>query len=155
MKKQANSRNCFLCGLQNDSGLKMSWYEDHEHCRVCSTVTIPEQFNGYPGVVHGGIVAAVLDETAGRAIMLNSDLGNLMVTLKLEVSYRRPTPTNTPLTVTGWVLKQGRKRARVAGQIQLPDGTVTAECQAVVVRPPKEMTQGWEAERAYWRVYDE
>ena len=146
---------CFLCGLQNDIGLKMCWYEDHKAQQVRSTVTVPEHFNGYPGIVHGGIIAAMLDETSGRAIMLNSDKHNLMVTLKLDVRYRRPTPTETPLTVIGWVEKQGKSRAQVAGEIRLPDGTVTAQCKAVVVRPPKEIFDSWEAEKAYWRVYDE
>jgi uncharacterized protein (TIGR00369 family) len=155
MKRQANSRNCFLCGLQNDIGLKMCWYEDLENQHVRSTLTVPEHFNGYPGVVHGGIIAAMLDETSGRAVMLNAGDDNLMVTLKLDVTYRRPTPTETPLTVVGWVVKPGKSRAKVAGEIRLPDGTVTAECQAVVVRPPKEIAENWEAEKPYWRVYDE
>ncbi len=98
MKKQASSRTCFVCGRQNDISLKMNWYEDHESQQVRATVTVPEYFNGYPGVVHGGIVAAILDETSGRAVMLKSGQDALMVALKLEVLFRRPTPTDTPLT---------------------------------------------------------
>ncbi len=155
MEKQASSRKCFLCGVQNDIGLKMCWYEDYDARQIRSTVTVPEHFNGYPGIVHGGIVAAMLDETSGRAIMLNAGKNALMVTLKLEVTYRRPTPTETPLTVVGWVIKQSKSRARVASEIRLPDGTVTAECKVVVVRPPQEISERWEAEKPYWRVYDE
>ncbi|MBD3308258.1 hotdog fold thioesterase [candidate division KSB3 bacterium] len=154
MKKQANSRSCFLCGLQNEIGLKMCWYEDHEAQQIRATVTVPEHFNGYPGIVHGGILAAILDETSGRAVMLETDKQMLMVTLKLEMTYRRPTPTNTPLTAIGWVLKQTPKRAQVAGEIRLPDGTVTAQCKAIVVRPPDLIRERWEAEQPYWRVYE-
>ena len=154
MEKQPNSRTCFVCGQQNPIGLKLSWYNDLDAQQIRATVTVPEHFNGYPDVVHGGILAAILDETAGRAIMLDNT-HNLMVTLKLEVTYRRPTPTKTPLTVIGWVIKQGKNRAQVAGEIRLPDGTVTAECQALVVRPPKEISQRWEAEKPFWRVYDD
>lgn len=155
MQLQANSRHCFLCGLQNDVGLKMRWYADYDAQRVTSTVTIPEHFNGYPGVVHGGIVAAMLDETAGRAVMLNGDHDDLRVTLKLNVTYRQPTPTQTPLTISGWVLKQRQSRAQVAAEIRLADGTVTAECTAVVVRPPEEFFERWEAEKQHWHVYPE
>ena len=155
MRKQANSRSCFLCGLQNNVSLKMRWYEDHNEQLVRTTVTVPEHFNGYPGVVHGGIVTAILDETAGRSVMLKSGKDALMVALKLEVTFRRPTPTETPLNVIGWVIKQSKSRAKVAGEIRLPDGTLTAECQAVVVRPPQEILDRWEAEKPYWKVYDD
>ena len=155
MDKQRSSRTCFLCGRQNDVSLKMTWYNDREAQQVKATVTVPEHFNGYPGVVHGGVVAAILDETAGRAVMLGADPDKMMVTLKLEVRYRRPTPTGEPLTVVGWVLRQTESRAKVAAELRLPDGTVTAECEAIVVSPPKQVADAWEAEKPHWRVYDD
>jgi uncharacterized protein (TIGR00369 family) len=155
MQKQKNSRGCFLCGLDNDVSLKMRWYEDHQAQKIRSIVTVPDHFNGYPGVVHGGIVSAILDETSGRAVMLKSGKDALVVSLKLEVTFRRPTPTNTPLTAVGWVIKQSSSRAQVAGEIRLPDGTITAECKAIVARPPQGILDKWEAEKPYWKVYDE
>lgn len=153
--KQPSSRTCFLCGKQNDIGLKMEWYNNPEKNQVEAEITIPEHFNGYPGVAHGGIIAAILDETAGRAVMLDGNFENLFVTLKLEVTYRKITLTNTPLSVTGWLLKGSGKRRKVASEIKLPDGTVTAECEALVSRPPKEVTDSWEPEKKFWKVYDE
>ena len=155
MDKQPNSRTCFLCGRQNDVGLKLSWYNDLEAQQIRATVAIPEHFNGYPGFVHGGIVAALLDETAGRALLLGGGHDDLMVTLKLEVRYRQPTPTRQPLTLIGWVIKRSASRARVAAQVLLADGTITAEGQAIVVRPPQEFLRRWEPEKPYWRVYDD
>jgi uncharacterized protein (TIGR00369 family) len=155
MQKQKNSRGCFLCGLDNDVSLKMRWYEDHQAQEIRSIVTVPDHFNGYPGVVHGGIVSAILDETSGRAVMLKSGKDALVVSLKLEVTFRRPTPTNTPLTAVGWVIKQSSSRAQVAGEMRLPDGTITAECKAIVARPPQGILDKWEAEKPYWKVYDE
>lgn len=155
MLKQKNSRGCFLCGLENEFSLKMKWYEDHKAQQIRSTVMVPGHFNGYPGVVHGGIVSAILDETAGRAVMLNSGEDALMVALKLEVTFRRPTPTNTPLTVIGWVIKQTARQAQVAGEIRLPDGTLTAECKAIVVPPPQKILDKWEHEKPYWKVYND
>ena len=155
MDKQPNSRTCFLCGRQNDVGLKLSWYNDLEAQQIRATVTIPEHFNGYPGFVHGGIVAALIDETAGRALLLDDDYDDLMVTLKLEVKYRHPTPTGQPLTLIGWVIKRRVSRAKVAAQVLLADGTVTAEGQAIVIRPPQEFLRRWEPEKPYWRVYDD
>ena len=154
MKKQPSSRMCFLCGQQNPVGLKLDFYEDSEAEQVRVEFTIPDEYQGYPGVVHGGIVAAVLDETAGRAVILRGSDEDLFATLRLSVRYRRPTPTDTPLTAVGWVERMGGVGARVAGEIRLPDGTVTAECEATVSSVPEEFRTGWEAEKPYWKVYE-
>ena len=155
MNKQRSSRTCFLCGRQNDVSLKVTWYNDPEAQQVRATVTVPEQYNGYPGVVHGGIVAALLDETAGRSLLLQGDDHELMVTLKLEVKYRLPTPTGQPLTLVGWTVRHSGGRARVAAEIRLADGTLTAEGEALVARPSADLVRSWDAEKPYWRVYDD
>ena len=155
MDPQPSSRTCFLCGRQNDVSLRMTWYNDTENNQVRSTVTIPEHFNGYPGVVHGGIVAAILDETAGRAVLLDGTDEDLMVTLKLEVRYRRPTPTDEPVTAVGWVLRQTPRRATVAGELRAQDGTVLAQAEAVLARPPAEIVEAWQPELPFWKVYDD
>jgi uncharacterized protein (TIGR00369 family) len=154
MRKQPTSRMCFICGRQNPVGLKIDFYEDAEAKQVRSELTIPEKYQGYPGVVHGGIVAAILDEVSGRAIMMGGDDDNLMATLRLTIRYRRPTPTETPLTAVGWVEQMGGVGARVAGEIRLPDGTVTAECESVLSNVPEEFHARWESEKVYWKVYE-
>jgi uncharacterized protein (TIGR00369 family) len=154
MKKQPNSRMCFLCGRENPVGLHLAFYENPETEQVEVHFSVPEEYQGYPGVVHGGIVAAVLDETAGRAVMLGQSDDNLMATLRLTLRYRRPTPTETPLTAVGWVERFSRRGARVAGEIRLSDGTVTAECEALVAPVPDEFQTTWETEKVYWKVDD-
>ncbi len=114
-ERQPSSRSCFVCGRDNPVGLKMVWENHPEEGEIRSTVTVREEFNGYPGIVHGGILAAMLDETAGRAVLLEGGPDDLMVTAKLEVTYRRPTPTDTPLLVVGRVVsarRSGRRRRR-------------------------------------------
>ena len=155
LEKQPNSRMCFVCGLQNPVGLKLAIYNDQEHNQVVSNVSVPEQFQGYPGVVHGGIVASMLDEIAGRALLVDGSDENLMVTVKLEIKYRQPTPTLTPLKIVGQVVSGTNSRAKVHGQIQLPDGTVTAEADLFLARPPADFRQRWENEKQYWKVYSD
>lgn len=155
MIKQPTSRNCFVCGRENNIGLKMIWYNNPELNRVEAKVTIPEEFNGYPGIAHGGIVATILDETAGRAVMLDGDFNNLFITLRLNLTYRKPTPTDTPLKVVGWLEHKGTKGMKVAAKLLLPDGTVSTECKAVVVRPTGEISKRWEHEKKFWRVEDD
>jgi uncharacterized protein (TIGR00369 family) len=156
MDKQRSSRTCFLCGRQNPIGLKMTWYNDYEAKQVHATVTVPEEFNSYPRVVHGGIIAALLDETSGRSLLLDGDTAdNLFVTLKLEVKYRQPVPTGQPLTVRGWIIRRTPTRAKVGADLLLPDGSLAAEAEAIVVRPQQEFFDRWEPEKQYWKVYED
>ena len=155
MQKQPNSRMCFLCGLQNPVGLKLAFYDDADAGQVRTEFTIADEYQGYPGVVHGGIVAGVLDETVGRAMMLDGNHENLFATLRLTIRYRHPTPTETPLTAMGWIEKTGGVGTRAAGEIRLPDGTVTAECEALLGPVPEEFRAQWEPERPYWRIWDD
>ena len=143
---------CFVCGLQNPVGLKLAIYNDLDSQLVLATVTVPDHFQGYPGVVHGGIVASMLDEVSGRALLIDGSDENLMVTVKLEVKYRQPTPTQTPLKLIGRVVSASTSRARVHGEIHLPDGTITAEADALVARPPQDFRDRWEDEKQYWKV---
>ena len=80
MEKQPTTRTCFMCGRQNHIGLQMTWYNDYQAQQIKAEVTVPEHFNGYPGVVHGGIVAAILDETSGRSLMLNRAFEEMFIT---------------------------------------------------------------------------
>lgn len=148
---QPTSRMCFVCGRENPVGLHLEFYSDRTAEQVVASVTVPEQYQGYPGVVHGGIVSAILDEVSGRAIMSATEENPFWVTAKLEVRYRQPTPTETPLQAVGWIVKQGNRSTRVAGELRLEDGTVTAEVEAVVVRLAPETLAAWEQEREFWR----
>lgn len=160
LDRQPNSYGCFICGLSNSIGLKMVFHEDREQKTVVARLTIPERYRSYPGVVHGGIVATILDETSGRALMVHSgDINDFFVTAKMEVRYRRATPTETPLLAVGWVERYG-ERARVRGELRLVDDddqgqepTILAECRSLVVRAQPEFLDNWDQEAPHWRVY--
>jgi acyl-coenzyme A thioesterase PaaI-like protein len=150
--RQPTSRSCFVCGRENPVGLKLKWDQHLEAGELRGTVTIPEHFNGYPGVTHGGVVAAILDETAGRTILIGGGFEDLMVTARLEVVYRRPTPTGVPLEVVGRLLRRFGARAEAEAELRLPDGTVAARGTVLLARPPAEIKERWAAEREHWRV---
>jgi len=149
---QPTSRSCFVCGRENPIGLKVRWHSDRERAEIRGQVSVSEHFNGYPQVVHGGIVAALLDETAGRTLLVDGGFSDLMVTLKLEVVFKKPTPTGTPLTVVGKLLRRSERRAEAEARLELSDGTVTATARVLLARPPESMSSRWEEERPYWRV---
>jgi uncharacterized protein (TIGR00369 family) len=149
-KKQPGSNHCFICGRQNPVGLKMDFYTT-EPGQVQAEVIIPSQFEGYPGVVHGGIIAAVLDETGGRAHM--EEPTRFMVTAQLNVRYRKPVPTETALEVFGVA---GVRRGRVAeahAEIRDREGDVLAEAELVLVDIPENQLEEIDLPAMGWRVY--
>ncbi|HSN90704.1 MAG TPA: PaaI family thioesterase [Anaeromyxobacteraceae bacterium] len=152
MARQPSSRSCFVCGRENPGGLRTAWESDREAGEVRATVSIPERFNGYPGVVHGGIVTALLDEAVVRTGLLDGGFDDLLVTARIEVSFRRPIPTDTPVTVVARLLQRTGARARAEAEVRLADGAVAARAEALLARPPPEVAAGWAAERPFWRV---
>jgi acyl-coenzyme A thioesterase PaaI-like protein len=75
--------------------------------RMYAIATFGSAYEGPPGCVHGGYVAAAFDEVLGATQSLGGRPG---MTGRLAVSYRSPTPLNTELRFEGWVAKvEGRK----------------------------------------------
>jgi acyl-coenzyme A thioesterase PaaI-like protein len=154
--KQPNSRMCFICGLENPVGLHLHIYET-EPGVVETTYTAPDHFQGYPGVLHGGIVAAILDEMAGRAHM-GSDPNSprFMFTAKLEIKYRRNVPIGKPLKIIG---KAGKTRAKSAeawaGLYDAAANELLAEGNALLINVPQEQFDTSRLNELGWKIYPE
>lgn len=151
--KQPNSKACFVCGLENAYGLRIHFYEDSPG-EVCASVTLPEQYQGYPGVVHGGIVAALLDEAAGRAHM-GGDPPRFLFTAKLEIHYRKNTPVGKPLRLVGIAGKSRGRTALAKSALYDEDGSLLAEAEALLVDVPRQVTSNVDLEEIGWKVYQE
>jgi uncharacterized protein (TIGR00369 family) len=141
-----------VCGPENPLGLAARWESDPEHGEVRASLEIPEHFNGFPGTVHGGVLTALLDEAAVRTALLEGGFDDLMVTAKLEVVFRRPIPTRTPVLVVARIVRRGSARVVAEAEIRLPDGSVAAGAQALLTRPPAEVAAAWQSEREHWKV---
>ncbi|MGD8586988.1 MAG: PaaI family thioesterase [Chloroflexota bacterium] len=150
MKKQPNSDHCFICGRKNPHGLYMTFYDNGQD-EVCSEHTVPDAYQSYPGIVHGGIVAAMLDEVVGRVAMID-DHHHFMMSVKLEVKYRRPVPTETPLRIVGRVVRLRGRLGQAVGEILLPDGGVAAESAMTLADVPAEMLVGVDLDALGWRI---
>jgi uncharacterized protein (TIGR00369 family) len=151
MNKQPNSNSCFVCGVENPFGLKMKFYNTGPG-EVRAEYIVPRQFQGYPGVVHGGVLAAMLDEVAGRAVIEDGPT-RFMVTAQLNIRYRKPVPLGTQLQLTGRVVKRQGKVATCLGEIRAADGALLVEAEVVVVDIPSELAQGTDLEALGWKVY--
>ncbi|WP_236542299.1 PaaI family thioesterase [Spiractinospora alimapuensis] len=103
---------------------------------VEGTVTLNDAYEGPPGCVHGGWVAALLDQAVGEAAW---QTGSVVMTGRLEVDYRVPTPVNMPLEVAARIDSVEGRKIHVTGEIRA-NGQTTAETTAIMVRiwPPLE-----------------
>ena len=119
---------------------------------VTSEIVISEDYAGYPGMVHGGNVAAMLDEAAGRAATTDNP-NRFAVTSRLAVRYRQPVPTNQLLKVTGRFIKKRGKVSQVYSEIRNEAGELLAEADGVFVDIAEDFTQGENPERLGWKVY--
>ena len=123
--KQHNSQMCFVCGLQNAAGLQASFYEV-EGDQVVALFKPCEQHQGYHDRLHGGLAAAILDETIGRAMNIGQyEIWG--VTVEFQVRYKKPVPLDQELRVVGRITKQSRRLFEGTGEILLPDGEVAVE----------------------------
>ncbi|HUN24536.1 MAG TPA: PaaI family thioesterase [Anaerolineales bacterium] len=155
--QQPNAHNCFVCGVHNPMGLRLRFYDNGQD-RVWSNLTVCKHHEGYPNVVHGGIIASILDEVAGRVTMIGNPI-RFMMTATLEVKYRRPVPIEQELRAEGWLIQDRGRLAQVAGKLLLPDGALGAEMTATLATPPS--THGLnfgsveELAALGWKVYAE
>lgn len=148
--RQPNSDHCFVCGRQNPHGLYMTFYDNGRN-EVISEYIVGDAYQGYPGVVHGGIVAAMLDEVVARVSMIG-DHHHFMMSVKLEVKYRHPIPTDTPLKIVGRIVKLRGRLGKAVGEILLPDGIIAAESEMTLADVPAELIEGVNLEALGWRV---
>jgi acyl-coenzyme A thioesterase PaaI-like protein len=151
--KQPNSKHCFICGLENPVGLKLKIYQV-EPGVIETNFTAPEHYQGYPGVLHGGIVAAILDEISGRAHMGEDPAApRFLFTGKLEVIYRKNVPIGKPLRIVG---KAGKQRERaVEGWAGIYDeqGRLLAEANTLLFDIPPALTGADTLSDLGWKIY--
>ncbi len=151
--KQPNSLHCFVCGIENPHGLKLKFYQTKPD-EVTANYTVARQYQGYPGVVHGGIVASMLDEVAGRALMgVDPDSPRFMVTARLDIQYRQPVPVDTQLNMVGRVVKRKNRSASAHAAIYLPGGKLLAEADAILVDVPPDVVSTDNLQALGWKVY--
>lgn len=149
---QPNSRHCFICGLENRCGLHLRFYTTAPG-EVTVEYTVPDQYQGYPGVVHGGIVAAMLDEVTGRVFMGNPEAPRFMYTARLDIRYRKNVPVGKPLQVVGRAKKCKRRTATATGTIYDAAGEILAEAEALLVDVPASLVDHANLEELGWKVY--
>jgi acyl-coenzyme A thioesterase PaaI-like protein len=97
---------------------------------IRGTAVFGKAYEGPPGCVHGGWIAAAFDEVLG---MTQSMAGQPGMTAFLKIDYRTPTPLETELTFEGELARVEGRKIFTVGRVRRPDGVITAEAEALFV----------------------
>ncbi len=120
---------CFVCGSKNPIGLQVQFSVDSVNNRANASITIGSNFQGWQGVVHGGIIATLLDETAIYACRA---LSSRAVTAGMSVKYKHPVRVDCPLTLQSEVVSVKRRIVVVNSRL-IFESTIMAEAEVKVM----------------------
>ena len=151
VRKQYNSKLCFICGLKNNSGLQASFYEMENGVLVATFVPTLEH-QGYPGRLHGGIASAILDETMGRAVIVGCEEEIWGVTVELNLTYKKVIPLGVELRVVARISEQNSRFFHGTGEILLPSGEVAVVGRGKYLKAPLEKIADFDRVENEWVV---
>ncbi len=124
----AFSDMCFGCGKKNECGLKLSI--SYSGNRAKSKKIFEERFQGWNGIVHGGIITAAIDEVMAYAV--GSATGKTGVTAELTIRFKKPVKIGEEYDIDAEVVEFNRRKAVVRGWIKR-DGMIHAEGRGIYV----------------------
>jgi uncharacterized protein (TIGR00369 family) len=125
--------NCFACGTLNTHGLQLELHAGDDRCWV--ELELPDRFEGWEGIAHGGILSTILDEVMGWALIDHDMWG---VTARMRVEFKRPVPIGRPIRAEGRVVSARRRIVEAEGVIlDRADGTILARAEATFVGAPE------------------
>ena len=132
---------CFGCGRHNPIGLHLEFERDDDGSVVADYTPRPED-QGFPEVMHGGLLALLLDEAMGWAMYVDSLFA---VTAKMEVRYRRAVGLDVPLTTRARLVRARGRRIEIDATVSNAAGEVLVESSALFIRmPPAEEARAME-----------
>ncbi len=137
LKKQNISKMCFVCGERNDFGLHARFYETDAN-ELVTLITPAEHHQGYPGRMHGGIAATIIDETIARSICNGKDEQIWGVTIELKTRFRKPVPLGQELKIVGRVTSEGSRSFEGTGEIILPNGDIAVSAEGKYLKVTSE-----------------
>lgn len=119
---------CFGCGGRNPHGLALVFRVEGDE--IVAEYTPDERFQGFPGVLHGGVLATMLDETLSRAAVY---AGKWMMTARLEIRYRRAAPIGQALRVSAQPTQVRSRMVSARGAVRLASDpqVVFAEAEGI------------------------
>ena len=115
--------NCFVCGENNPGGLHLSFDIDQERQTLKTTFVAGPIFQGWDGIVHGGIISTLLDEAMAKLVY---ELGYQAVTASLEIKFKKPAPILETLFIYGEITEVSKRLIKAKSRVTKEDGTILA-----------------------------
>ena len=134
----AGARHCFACGDDNPIGLHLDDIR-RDGDEVHATLHPRPEYQGYPGVLHGGLSATALDELMGYAAILLA--GVWAATATMQLRYRAQVPYDAPLPLVAGVTDARGRRVRTWARLHLPGDRVGVEATGLLVALPPELAE--------------
>jgi uncharacterized protein (TIGR00369 family) len=125
----AAQNRCFGCGQASAIGLHLEFLLAEDRSVVCQA-TIPTDFEGPPGYVHGGIIATILDEAMSKSVRAT---GIASMTRQLEIDYLRPVHSDTPIRVEGRLVRGEDRKHWAEARILNARGSVLAQSKGLFI----------------------
>jgi acyl-coenzyme A thioesterase PaaI-like protein len=151
LNDETTYQRCFACGQRNETGLQLTFRREGN--RILADYRPAERFQGFPGVLHGGVLATMLDETMSRTGAMRRQW---LMTGKLDIRFRQPAPVDQPLRVWGEIVRERAGAVDAVGAVELQDGTVLAEARGMFLRLPDDLATATVAEYPefinYWQT---
>ena len=129
--RQRHHPRCFVSRPAESSGLGVHFVAQPDGS-VAATIAGPSSWEGYPGLVHGGIIASLLDGALTNALFAR---GTVAVTAELSIRYRAPFPLGRTATVTGRVTRCA-PRLFVGEACIASEDRIYASCTGKFMRVP-------------------
>lgn len=125
-------RHCVVCGSANDRGLHVAFTRDDDGA-VTAVFGCHHDYAGYPNVLHGGVVASLLDGAMTNCLFAHGHSG---LTAELSVRFRHPVRTDTPLVVRAWVEQSHRHLHKLRAECR-QNGTIMACASGKFIEHPE------------------
>ena len=122
---------CFVCGKANPIGLRVEFAVDRKALKITGVFTPKREHEGYRGIMHGGLVGALLDEAMVKLLW---ESGIPAVSAALEMRFAKPARVGEPLRRSGWVDGERGKLILTGAKIEDSQGVLLAEAKARCVR---------------------
>jgi acyl-coenzyme A thioesterase PaaI-like protein len=123
---------CFACGEDNAKGLRIR-YELQKDGEMAAVWMPGAEWEGFQGIVHGGIVSTVLDEAMSKAVAAT---GHEALTAELRVRFRRQVACGKPFRIRGWIRRRNKRLFETEAVLAAADGTEHAHAWASFLELP-------------------
>jgi len=136
-KRQNVSSQCFICGINNAASLRAQFLETAGGI-LFGVPTVQDIHQSYPNRMHGGVIAALLDEVIGRAVQIGEP-ETWGVTARLELKYIKPVPLDSQIYVAGRITRNAARLFEGNGKIYLAEtGELLVSAAAAYIKLPVE-----------------